>query len=684
MPKEQPPIASKKPTYLTQHGHERVDQYYWLRDDTRQSQEVLDYLAAENQYTAKALAATEPLQHRLYEEIAGRLVADDQTVPVALGDYEYYREYRQGGEYPIYMRRDQSGGTETLLDVNELASGHDYFSVGNWSVTFDEKRLAYVTDSLSRRIYKLQVKDLGSGELLQDEIPGVAASIAWSADGNQLFYVRRDPDTLLPYQVYRHTLGEPHSSDVLVYEEQDQAFSTRVYNTRSKAFVVIASHSTNSTEIRVIPSANSTEKPRLILAREPDHEYRIRHAGEQFFIVSNWQAQNFRLLQVHQDELGDKQKWQEVIPHDGDRLISDFEVFNDHIVVLEQHRALPEIRIMDRRSGQIANVEFTDGAYSAWLHTNPSPESHELRFGYSSLTTPNSVYSYDMTSGDRKLLKQDTVRGQFAADNYKSLRIEIEARDGTKVPVSLVYREDKFKKGQQPLYITGYGAYGYSSEPYFSSKRLSLLDRGFVFAIAHVRGGEELGRVWYEDGKLLNKRNTFWDFIDVTKGLVDAGYGHPEKVIAMGASAGGLLMGVVANEAPELYQGIVAHVPFVDALTTMLDETIPLTTGEFTEWGNPMQQAYYDYILQYSPYDQVQRQDYPHLLVTTGLHDSQVQYFEPAKWVAKLRDMKTDDNLLLLHTDMTTGHGGASGRYEQYRADAMEYAFVLNILGIDQ
>lgn len=676
-----PPSVEQRPHQMVEHEHERIDPYYWLRDDSRSDPKVIEYLHAENAYLDAALKDTEALQKELYEEIAGRLVADDQTVPVPLGDYEYFREYRQGGEYPIYVRRKlRTSSSEDLLNVNELAQGHDYFSVGNWAVSQDETKLAFATDSVSRRIYNVQVKDLMSGALLPDEIAGASASLAWSGDGEFLFYVKKDPVTLLPYQVYRHKLGTLQAEDELIYEEMDQSFYTSVYLTRSKQFIVISSQGNDSSELRVINAFAPEKEPQLIAPREPGHEYRLRHAGEQFFLISNWQAQNFRLLSVAENNLGDKGRWEEMIAHDPERLITDFEVFTDHLVIAEQYEGLPTIRVIDRATEQSMLLGFPDEAYSAWLHTNAQLDTTKLRYGYSSLTTPNSVYEFDMVSGERELLKRDKVLGDFQPERYESRRISIEARDGTNVPVSIVYRKDVFQKNKSPIYVNGYGAYGYSSDPVFSAKRLSLLDRGIAFAIVHTRGGEELGRKWYEGGKLLSKRNTFWDFIDGTKGLINQGFGHPDKVIAMGGSAGGLLMGVVANEAPELYLGIVAHVPFVDALTTMLDESIPLTTGEFLEWGNPKDKPYYDYILSYSPYDQLKAQDYPHMLVTAGYHDSQVQYFEPAKWVAKLRDMKTDDNLLLLKTDMTTGHGGASGRFERFKADALEYAFVLKII----
>lgn len=685
MSEANPPMAEKRPHQMIEHSHERIDNYYWLRDDNRQDQDVLAYLEAENAFTAQTLSHRAGLKSRLFDEIAGRLVADDQSVPVPLGDYEYYREYRQGGEYPIYVRRKPGDAApEVLLDVNDMAAGFDYFNVGNWSVSQDETKLAYVTDTVSRRIYNLRIKDLAMGADLEDEIEGVSSSLAWDASGKQLYFVRKDPVTLLPYQVYRHTLGQEQASEELVFEERDQSFYTSVYTTRSKKFVVISSHSNDSSEIRVLDATDPAGEPKVISPREPGHEYRIRHAGEHFFIVTNWQAQNFRLMQVHESEIGNKEAWQEVVAHDSSRLITDFEVFEDYLVIAEQFGGLPVIRVMARETGESHFLEFPDEAYSAWLHTNAKLNTTQLRYGYSSLTTPNSVYEYDMVTRDHQLLKADQVLGGFNRDHYESKRIEITARDGTLVPVSIVYRKDQFEKGESPLYVYGYGSYGSSTDPVFSSKRLSLLDRGIVFAIIHVRGGEELGRGWYEDGKLLNKRNTFWDFIDGTRALVAAGYGAADKVIAMGGSAGGLLMGVIANEAPEDYLGIIAHVPFVDVITTMLDESIPLTTGEFMEWGNPNDREYYDYMLSYSPYDQVAAQDYPHMFITAGLHDSQVQYFEPAKWVAKLREMKTDDNLLLFDVDMTTGHSGASGRFERFQADALEYTFVLEILNSKQ
>lgn len=680
-----PPVAKKVPHTISLHGDQRNDPYYWIRDDSRSDPEMLAYLEAENAFTARTMANTKSLQETLYKEISGRLVANDRTVPVKQGDFEYLREYRQGGEYPIYLRRKLDAADEqVLLDVNKLAEGNEYFSVGNWAVDEQGQQLAYVADNVSRRIYTLHVKDLKTGSLLPDTLEGVDSSIAWAADGQSLFYVRKDPETLLPYQVYRHVLGQPQKSDQLVYEERDHAFYTDVYLSRSKKFIVISSQSTDTSEIRLIPAKQPNTAPFVILPREDKLEYRVRHVANSLYIITNWQAENFRIMRVADDQPGDKSRWQEVIGGREDTLLSDIEVFEHHLVLLERFDGLPRIRVIDQRTGSDRMITFPDESYTAWLHANPEVSSLQLRYGYGSLSRPDSVFEYDLVSGEQKLLKENKVEGGFDHTNYHSKRIKVTARDGTLVPVSIVYHKDKYIKGQSPLYLEAYGAYGESFDPEFSPRRLSLLDRGIVYGIVHVRGGEEMGRQWYEQGKLFNKRNTFWDFIDATRAMVDQGYGHPNKVVAAGGSAGGLLMGVIANEAPELYLGIIAQVPFVDLITTMLDESIPLTTGEFTEWGNPKLADYYQYMLAYSPYDQIKAQDYPNLFVTTGLHDSQVQYFEPVKWVAKLRDYKTDDNLLLIDIDMTTGHGGASGRYERYKTDALEYAFILKILGSDQ
>ena len=678
-----PPVAQQHEKILSIHGQDRMDEYYWIRDDTRKDPDVLKLLAAENAYTKAVMAHSEQLQDDLFNEISNRLAADDRTVPVLTGNYLYFREYHEGGEYPVYVRAraDSPDDEEVMLDANRLSEGHEFYQIGNWSVSPGEGLLAYAEDTLSRRKYTIRFKDLGTGDRLEDEIQNVASSIAWAADDRTVFYVDKDPVTLLPYRVYRHKIGVPRSEDVLVYEEMDDAFSTSVYTTRSRKYIVISLGSTDSSEIRLINADEPDSSPTVFLAREDDHEYWLRHIDGMFYIRTNWLAENFRLMKVEEDNIGDKSGWREVIPHRQDVLLQDVEIFNHHLVVVEQINGLPQLRIITLDDGQDRIISFPDPAYTARLHSNPEVDTHLLRYVYSSLTTPESVFEFNMESGESELLKEERVLGGFDRTRYTSERRMFTARDGTSVPVSIVYRTDLFKKGKNPVYIYAYGSYGFSMNPSFLSKRLSLLDRGFVYAIVHVRGGEELGRHWYDDGKLLNKKNTFYDFIDGSKFLVEEGYADACNVFAAGASAGGLLMGVIANEAPELYKGIIADVPFVDVITTMLDESIPLTTGEFKEWGDPKIKQYYDYMLSYSPYDQVKAQNYPNMLVTTGLYDSQVQYFEPVKWVSRLRRVKQDDNLLLIDIDMDTGHGGASGRYERHRMDALEYAFILELSG---
>lgn len=674
-----PPVAAQKDKVLTSHGHERRDEYYWIRDDSRSDPEMLALLEAENAFTRQSLAHLETPRRELFNEISSRMPTSEQSVPVRQGDYLYYREFREGGEYPLYLRApvDNPSDDQVILDANVLSKDHAYFSVGNWSVAPDQNLFAYAEDTVSRREYDLRIKRLDKQELLADTISGVSPDFAWANDNQTIFYVEKHPLTLLPYKVMRHCLG--HDEDSLVYEESDDTFYTEVYKTRSKRFVVIELDHTDSTEIRLIDANNPAEAPAVFLPREPDHRYRVRHIGDQFYILTNWQASNYRLMTVPEDAIGAKDQWTEVIAHRDDVMLEDVEVFDEFLVVQERENGLSRIRVIHRETLEERFISFDDPTYAAWLHSNPNIDTHLLRYGYSSLTTPESVYEFNMRTGASTLLKQDEVVGSFDPDHYRSERHWFKARDGVEVPISLVYHVDKYQPGSNPAYLYAYGSYGYGTDPYFQSKRLSLLDRGYVFAIIHVRGGDELGRHWYEDGRLFNKWNTFNDFIDGTRylageKLVDAG-----NVFAAGGSAGGLLMGVVANEAPALYRGIVAHVPFVDVVTTMLDESIPLTTGEYTEWGDPRQQDAYEYMLSYSPYDQVRVQDYPNLLVTTGLHDSQVQYFEPVKWVSRLRRLKTDDHQLLMHINMETGHGGASGRYEQHQLNALEYAFILDL-----
>jgi len=678
-----PPVADEIEKILTIHSDTRIDEYYWIRDDTRSDPAVLKLLAAENAYTRAMMKHTTGLQQELFDEISARLSSNDRTVPVRTGNYVYFREYRQGGEYPLYLRApvDSPESESVLLDANKLSEGHVFYELGNWSISPDEKMIAYAEDVVSRREYTVRIKDLVRGAVLEDELQKVSPAMAWAADSKTLFYVGKDAETLLPKRVYRHRLGEKTENDTLVYEELDAAFYTTVYTTRSRQYVVISIQSTDSSEILLIPADDPSAKPAVFLPREDDHRYRIRHIDSWFYILTNWQAENYRLMRVNEDEIGDKSHWQEVIPHRTDVLLTDAEVFTDYLVVSEQENAQQKLRVirLDDMSEQL--IKFPDPAYTARLHSNPELNTNRVRYIYSSLTTPESIFEFDMDTGLSELLKQDKVLGGFDRTQYKSERLFFSARDGVRVPVSLVYRTDRFDRGKNPGYVYAYGSYGYSADANFQSKRLSLLDRGFVYAIIHVRGGDELGQQWYEDGKLLNKKNTFNDFVDGTRFLVGQHYIDGDNVFAGGGSAGGLLMGVIANEAPELYKGIIANVPFVDVITTMLDESIPLTAGEFSEWGNPKDEKFYHYMLSYSPYDQVKSQVYPNMLVTTGLYDSQVQYFEPVKWVSRLRKKKLGDQLLLIDINMDTGHGGSSRRYERHRLDALEYAFILDLAG---
>lgn len=684
----QPPVAARIPKLLTIHDDQRIDEYYWIRDDDRKDKRVLDLLKKENEYTQQVMAHSEALQDSLYKELTGRLKVDDQTVPVKKQDYWYYREFREGGEYPVYLRKpddfDRRNDIEVLLDANELSKGHEYYNLGNWAVSSGQNLIAYAEDFVSRRLYTISVKDLDGEKLFSEQIHNTSGDIAWANDNKTFFYVKRDLQTLLPYQVYRHSVGEDPATDELIYEETDQTYSTRVYKSRDLGFVVIVNKSTLSSQYRLVDADHPEREPVVFLDREAKHEYTIHPNGKDFYIRTNWQAKNFRLMKASKKDTGDKTKWVEVIPARENVLLEDVEVFDNYLAVNERVNGQSMLRVIDSATLENRNLSFPDPVYSASFHSNPELGATRLRYRYSSLTTPDSVYEYDMKNGGTRLLKQDEVVGRFDPTWYKSERTFATARDGTLIPISIVYRKNLRKQRANPLYIHAYGSYGYSSEASFSSARLSLLDRGFVYAIVHVRGGEEMGRQWYLDGKLLKKRNTFWDFIDATRFLVAEGYGDKDKVFASGGSAGGLLMGVVANEAPDLYKGIIAHVPFVDVVTTMLDESIPLTAGEFDEWGNPQDKQYYEYMLSYSPYDQVKAQHYPNIFVTTGLWDSQVQYFEPVKWVAKLRDMKLDDNLVLIDINMDAGHGGASGRYKRYRTTALEFTFVLGLLDIEE
>ena len=679
-----PPVADIRPyTVKSAHGS-RTDNYYWLRDDSREDADVLAYLTAENAYKTSQLANIEHYQDDLFNEINGRIEKDDSTVPYRYRGYHYYSRFETDDEYPIYARRKESleNPEEILLDVNKLATGHDYYQIGDYEVSPNGELLAYAEDSLSRRLYTIHFKNLKTGEILPDALTGAEPSVIWANDNQTVFYLEKDPVTLLPKYVKRHRLGTDPAEDVLVYEENDDSFYSDLGRSGDDRFLLIELESTVTNEILYLDAEDATGEFKVLLARENGHEFDADHIDDRWIIKSNWQAKNFRILQAPDNAIDDRANWQEIVPHDDATFIHDFDVFDRYLVVEETSNALRRLRVLNRDGEQRLIVGADQAIYVAQLDINAEQNSDWLRYSYSSLNTPDSIYEVNMHTEERNLLKQDKVLGGFESANYTTERLWASARDGAKIPVSIVYRNGFQKDGTAPLYQYAYGSYGYSTDPAFDEDILSLLDRGFVYAIAHVRGGQELGRDWYDDGKLLNKKNTFTDFIDVTKYLVEQGYADPDKVAANGRSAGGLSAGAIANMRPDLYRLIVADVPFVDAVTTMLDESIPLTTLEFDEWGNPQEKAYYDYMLDYSPYDNVTEQDYPALLITTGLWDSQVQYYEAAKWVARLRALKTDDNPLLFHINMDAGHSGRSGRFRENRELAMQYAFLLDQLGM--
>ncbi|MFC0225628.1 S9 family peptidase [Serratia aquatilis] len=672
-----PPKAEKRPYPITIHGDTRVDDYYWLRDDERADPEILHYLQAENAYTEAQLSEQQPLREALYQEMVARIPQQEHSVPYVKRGFRYQTRYEPGNEYAAYVRQPEASSEqwETLLDGNSRAEGHEFYTLGGLEVSPDNQLLAVAEDFLSRRQYEIRFKDLVNDSWAGEVLENTSGNFEWANDSATVYYVRKHAKTLLPYQVYRHVIGSDPKQDVLIYEEQDDTFYVSLEKTTSEQFILIHLSSTTTSEILLLDANRADSLPQMFVPRRKDHEYAIDHYHQYFYIRSNKNGKNFGLYQC---QLADETQWKELIAPRTDVMLEGFSLFRDWLVVEERIAGLTRLRQIHWHSGEEKSIAFDDPTYVTWLAYNPDPETALLRYGYSSMTTPTTLYELNLDSGEREQLKQQEVKN-FTAEDYRSERVWVKARDGEEIPVSLVYRTDSFVRGVNPLMVYAYGSYGSSMDPAFSASRLSLLDRGVVFALAHIRGGAELGQLWYEDGKLLKKQNTFNDFIDVTQTLVEQGYGDAQRVFAMGGSAGGLLMGAVINQAPQLFKGIVAQVPFVDVLTTMLDESIPLTTGEYDEWGNPNDKVYYDYIKQYSPYDQVKAQDYPHMLVTTGLHDSQVQYWEPAKWVAKLRELKTDDHKLLLHTDMDAGHGGKSGRFKAYEDIALEYAFILSL-----
>ncbi len=677
----QTPTAKKDIYKHIQHDDVRIDNYQWLRDDDRKNPEVIAYLEQENSYTDHILSEQKPLVDRLYNEIVARLPTKEQTVPSQIDDYWYYSRFADNSEYSIYARKkgDLSTKEEIMVDMNDRAKDKSYFRSNFQAISPNHEILGFSEDITGRRKYSLHFKNLTTGEMYADVIKETTGEIVWALDNKTFFYTKKHPVTLLPYRIYRHELGSTEK-DALVYEEKDNTFYISIHASTSKKYVIINIGSTTSSEVCVLDASNPNGEFQSFLPREADHEYSVEELNDEFYILTNWQAKNFRIMKTDLAHSHDKSQWQEVVAHDKNTLLYDVQAFKNYLAIEQRSAGIRHINLYNLTTKKSAIIKSPENAYTMWLGFNPQQNTDTLRYEYASMTSPFSVYDYDMKSGQQKLMKEDEVIGTYESKNYKSQRITVKARDGVQVPVSLVYKQSDVPLGLRPLLVYGYGSYGVSIDPTFSYSRISLLDRGFVFAIAHVRGSQANGRSWYEDGKLLKKKNTFTDFIDVTKGLVKQGYGDKGQVFAMGGSAGGLLMGAIVNMEGMLYKGVIAAVPFVDVISTMLDEDIPLTTGEFDEWGNPKDKKYYDYMLSYSPYDNVSKQDYPNMLVTTGLHDSQVQYWEPAKWVAKLREMKTNDNLLIMRTNMEAGHGGASGRYQRYKETAEQYGFILKLI----
>jgi oligopeptidase B len=674
-------MPKKIPMKLEKHGHVRVDDYYWLRE--RDRPEVVRYLNEENEYAAKEMAHTREFEEKLFEEIKGRIKQTDMSVPYKRDDYYYYVRYEPGKEYPIYARKRGSLDQfeEIMLDANVLAAGHEFFSIGGSAVSSGQDIFAYAVDTQGRRIHTAFLKNLTTGEMLPDVLPNVTENLVWANDNKTLFYGKQDETTLRQFQIYRHIVGTDPSEDHLVYQEDDETFVAYIFKTKSKKLLMIVSSHTSSQEYRYLEADQPTGEFKIFQPREREHEYHVEHFNDRFIIRTNDQAKNFRLMSAPIDKTA-REHWREIIPHRDDIYLGDFELFRDHFVLEERVSGLTQIRIIPWSGEPGHYIEFDEPAYRANLNVNLQFDTNMLRFEYTSMKTPLSIYDYDMATRQKALLKREEVLGGFDPGNYVTERLHATAADGTLIPISLLYRKETVKTGDNPLLLYGYGSYGFSIDASFSSPRLSLVDRGFVYAIAHVRGGQEMGRHWYEDGKLLKKKNTFSDFLASAEFVIREKFTQPEKLFAMGRSAGGLLMGAISNMRPDLFKGIVAEVPFVDVVSTMLDSSIPLTTGEYDEWGDPNHKECFEYMLSYSPYDQVEKKAYPAMLITAGLHDSQVQFWEPAKWAAKLRELKTDNNRLLLKTNMEAGHGGASGRFRRHRETAFAYAFLLDLAGI--
>jgi len=681
MPK--PPIARVIPHTIEKHGHIRTDNYYWLNE--RENPEVIDYLNQENEYYRQSTAHTKQFQDDLFEEMKARIKEDDESVPYFYNGYFYITRFEKGKDYPIHSRKKGSldAQEEILFDCNAMAQGHAYFNLAGLSISEDNTMAAFGVDTVSRRQYTIQVKNLVTGEILPVKLENTTGGSTWAGDNKTLFYSRKDEVTLRSDKIFRHKIGTAANEDQLVYFEKDETFDVSVYKSKSKKYLIINSSSTMTTEYQTVLSLTPDAKFKVFQKRTRGLEYSISHYGDCFYILTNKdKATNFKLMKTPENATS-KENWVDLIPHREDVLLEDIDIFNNYLVVTERFNGLNRIWIKPWSGKGAYYLPFDNETYMAYTTTNLDFDTEVLRYSYQSLATPASVIDFNMKTKEKTILKEQEVQGgKFDKNNYKEERIWATAKDGTKVPISMIYRKELKKDGKNPLLLYAYGSYGVTMDCHFSSVRLSLLDRGFIFAIAHVRGGEDLGREWYENGKLLKKKNTFTDFIDCSQFVINEKYTSAAHLYAEGGSAGGLLMGAVINRAPHLYKGVIAQVPFVDVVTTMLDDTIPLTTGEYDEWGNPNMKKYYNYMLSYSPYDNVVAQDYPNLYVSTGLHDSQVQYWEPAKWVAKLRILKTDNNQLYLDTNMEAGHGGASGRFEAIKEIAKEYSFLLDLEGI--
>ena len=689
-------MAKKIPKENIYHQDTIIDNYDWMRlsDEQKESEnpdvqtkDVINYLNSENDFLKKEMSDNKSFEDNLFDEFVSRIEQNDESVPVSYNGYTYYSKYKQEEDYPFHFRKENTNSAkeELILDLPLMAKGTSYFSLGDKSVSENNQFLAYSVDLLSRREYTIYIKDLNTGKILEDMIPNTTGGITWANDNKTIFYTKKDEVTLRSSHIYRHTLGTDASEDVLVYEEKDDTYSCSVFKTKSRKYLMIGSYQTLSTEYQFLDASDPAGKWQVIHPRESNLEYSVSHFEDKFYIKTNWEAKNFRLMQTSINSTS-KSNWQEVIPHRKDVLLRSINIFKNYLIINERKDGLRNTRVINWKDNSEYYIKFNDPTYSLYSSSNVDFDTDFFRFVYTSLTTPRSVYDYNMVTKEQTLLKQKKVLGdKFDSDNYVSERLFAKSRDGkTEIPISLVYRKGLNKNGKQPLLLNGYGSYGSSSDPYFSSVRLSLLDRGFTFAIAHIRGGQEMGRDWYEDGKLLKKKNTFYDFIDCGKYLIDSKFTSSEHLYASGGSAGGLLMGAVMNMEPELFNGIIAGVPFVDVINTMWDETIPLTTGEFDEWGNPKDKEYYDYMKSYSPYDNIVEVNYPNLLITTGYWDSQVQYWEPAKWIAKIRDFRANDNLLLMYCNMDVGHGGSSGRFESLKEVALEYSFLFKLEGIKE